>query len=71
MFRPLRGHHKVKMLVIEHKKAVRTCIFVELKYQFHNSYFRAAVKCRSIVKMAFFLVHRTAGDVLGILISTF
>jgi len=71
MFRPLKGHHKVKILVIKHKKDLRTCIFVELRYQFHKSYFHATVKYGSIIIMAFFLVYRTAGDVLGILISTF
>jgi len=71
MFRPLKGHHKIKLLAIKHKNDVRTCIFVGPRYQFHKSYFHAAVKYGPIIKMVFFSVYRTAGDVLGILISTF
>ena len=68
---PLKGHHKVKILVINHKKDVRACTFVQLRYQFHKPYFHASVKRGSIIRVVFFLVYRTAGDVLGILISTF
>jgi hypothetical protein len=56
MFRHLKGHHKVKILVIKHKKDVRTCIFVELRYQFHKSYFHVAVKYVSTIKMAFWYI---------------